>query len=224
MNENRRFILKPSFNNLSERRLNYKDILIYTAVRSFYNSKDKFCFPSYKTISKLAGVSIKFISESLKRLHGAGCLDIWKVGKMPVKHYYKFHTADKYQKVPYQLFDASDLTAHEKSILLLIREYCDSMLNCYATIAEIAEASGLTYRTIHKQYQSLLLKGYLYKYAYEDPLSQTVTMVIKLSDKMNWKFPINSSTAHLKGTIDKPGDPDIVTMALNMIRAMARER
>src|SRR5687767_11159228 len=123
MNDSERFIIKPFFNNLSDYRLNYKDILTYITLRSFYNSKDKYCFPSYETIAKRAQLSKTFITQSIKRLEAAGFIEIWKVGKVRVRHCYKFSKLDQYQKIPYAFLDLGDLTTSEKAMLLLLREH-----------------------------------------------------------------------------------------------------
>ena len=112
MNSNARFVIKPNFNNLSEYRLKYTDILTYITIRSFYNSKDKYCYPSYNTIASLAKLSKKFVGESVKRLDKAGFLDIWKIGNVRVSHSYMFCDVVAFQKIPYQLFQATELTSN----------------------------------------------------------------------------------------------------------------
>lgn len=221
MNDNQRFIIKPDFKNLSEHKLNYKDILIYIAIRSFYNFEDKYCYPSYDAIAKRAQLSKKFVGESVKRLEGAKFLQVWRVVKRRIRHYYRFdQPIISYQKVPYQLLLDSDLTVFEKGILLLFREHCDSFYECSKSIAEIASESGLTYRTIHNQYQTLLLKGYIVECLYEDPLNNTLSKVIRLTQKLKWDFPQSQNTR--SAINEAPEKPDfdinaIIKMATNML-------
>jgi DNA-binding MarR family transcriptional regulator len=190
-----RYVLKPKFNNLSEYRLSQKDILIYTTIRSFFNTQDNFCYPSYATIAKRSGTSVHIVTHSVKRLECAGFIDVWKVGKFKRRHYYKFNDFDNYQKIPYSLFDADDLTAYEKSILLIIAEYSNSLQQIPESIGELASKIGMTYRSLMPQIKSLILKGYVVLEVYENPLDQTLTKYFKLTVKLRWNFPVNSSTA-----------------------------
>lgn len=222
MNDTQRFIIKPNFKNLSEYRLNYKDILTYITIRSFYNSKDKYCYPSYATIAKRSGLSKKFISESVKRLECAGYLDIWKVGKFHVRHCYRFNDEGIYQKIPFSLLDANDISAFEKSMLLILVEYCDSLQRCFQSVSELAVSTGLTYRTIDCQLKSLILKGYVVQEMYENPLDKTFSKYFKLTDKLKWNFPGNFSFTSFKANDSKSESEGlaIVDMALKMVKAM----
>ncbi len=219
MNSKQRFVLKPCFNNLSEYRLNYKDILTYVTVRSFYNSTDKYCYPSYQTLAKRSGLSKKFIAESVQRLECASLLDIWRVGKVRIKHCYKFNDDGQYQKIPLQIFDETALTSNEKGILLLLREYCNSMFECSKSISEISTSSGLTYRTIHRQFKSLILKGYVVEVEREDPLDKTIEKLFKLTDKLNWSFNGGSTTDINRG----PKPPLDVNAIIAMHNKMVRQ-
>ncbi|NEU09801.1 helix-turn-helix domain-containing protein [Flavihumibacter sp. R14] len=188
MDNAKRFILKPTFNNLTEQGLNYKDILTYVAIRSYYNTRDKYCYPSYKTLEKRTGLSSKFISQSIMRLDKAGYLHVWKLGKGRVQHCYKFPDNGTYHKIPYDLLEDKSLNPHEKSMLLLLREYCSDDLVSDNSIREIASLSGLTYRTIHKQFQALTLKGFIRYEEIENTESKTISKVFGFTDKINWQF------------------------------------
>ena len=182
--------MKPKFNNLSENELNYKDILTFIAVRSFYNHTDKYCYPSYKALSELSGLSRKFISLSVKRLYKAGFFSLWKVGKRRVSHWYLFDEMVKFQRIPLSLFSAP-LSVHQKSMLLLLSEYCESGI-CFQSITEIASSSGLSYRTIHRQYQALCLKGYILEGLYADPLEETLIKYFTLTNKLKWNLKVHN--------------------------------
>lgn len=192
MDSNHRFIMKPKFNNLSENGLIYKDILTYVAIRSYYNSKVKYCYPSYKTLAKRSGLGSKFLSQSIKRLEKAGYLEVWRMGKTRVSHCYKFKENGVFQKIPYAVLDCVGLTTHEKSMLLLLREYFNDSLECSLSISEIASSSGLSYRTLHNQLEALILKGYILQEIVESLESQTVSKGFRLSNKIAWKFKENS--------------------------------
>lgn len=187
MDNSNRFVMKPKFTNLSEQGLNYKDILTYIAIRSYYNHTDKYCYPSYKALSQLSGLSRKFLSLSVKRLDKSGFIQLWKVGTKRVSHWYLFNAILNYQRIPLTLF-AAPITVHEKSILLILSEHCESGSTCYLSITEIAALSGLSYRTIYRQYQALRLKGYILEGMYADPLEETLIKYFKLTDKLKWNL------------------------------------
>lgn len=202
MDNANRFIMKPKFNNLTEQGLNYKDILTYVAIRSYYNTKVKYCYPSYKTLEKVIGLGPKFISHSVKRLEKAGFLEVWRVGKGRVQHCYKFKDVGLYQKIPYELLNENAISAHEKAILLMLREFCDDQLRCTIPISEIASSTGLSYRSIHRQFQALTLKGYLVTCHVEDSATKTFSKVFDFSDKLPWRYKNCSLTVDSKCEFD----------------------
>lgn len=183
-----RFILKPDFYNLGELGLDYKDLLTYITIRSFYNSKSKYCYPSFRAISKLSGLSTYFVGKSMKRLRDAGILDVWAVGGRRKKAYwYMFENISGLNKVPYELLLDYDLTTNEKSILILLSEYCKQGF-CSDSTAEIADKSGVSHRVIETWYQTLLLKGYIVESIYEDPLNNTLTKHFALTNMLLWNL------------------------------------
>jgi DNA-binding Lrp family transcriptional regulator len=185
-----RFILKPDFHNLAELGLNYKDLLTYITIRSFHNSKSKHCYPSYRAISKLSGLSTYFVGKSMKRLKDAGILNAWKVvGRRRTAYWYAFDEVEDLFKVPYELLTDPDLTTNEKSILALLLEYCKDGY-CAKSIDEIADKSGVTKRSIEYHYETLLLKGYISESMYEDPLAGILAKHFILTRKMDWDFRV----------------------------------
>ena len=181
-----RFILKPDFYNLGELGLDYKDLLTYITIRSFYNSKSKYCYPSFRAISKLSGLSTYFVGKSMKRLRDAGILDVWAVGGRRKKAYwYMFENISGLNKVPYELLMDYDLATNEKSILILLSEYCKQGF-CSDSTAEIADKSGVTHRVIETWYQTLLLKGYIAESIYEDPLEGTISKYFYFTRMLGW--------------------------------------
>ena len=212
-----RFVLKPRFNNLSEYELKYTDILTYTTIRSFYNSQDKYCYPSYDAISKRSGLSKKFISESIKRLECASLLDVWRIIKVRTQHCYKFPTEGTFDKVPFAIFDQSEFTAQELSMMLLLHEYCDSTFELNNSISELASSSGVPYRTLKTQIKSLLLKGYVVEVEREDFMNQTIEKVLKFTDKIDWCLPGSRSI-----TIQQDS-PKVSTFDVDAVVKMVRK-
>jgi len=218
MNDNNRFILKPHFGNLSERGLDYRDILTYITIKSYYNPKERSCFPTYETIAKHSGLSKKFVGDSVKRLETAGLVDIWKFGKFKVKHNYCFPQFDKYHKVSFDLLDL-DLSANEKATLLLLREYVDGSYCSFKTITEIAKSSGVDVKLLDKNFKLLISKGYIATGYVDDLAEGTVVPYFDLTDKLTWSFKLHS----LKGQTapEKLSGMDIMNWACGMIKKMA---
>lgn len=185
-----RFILKPDFHNLGELGLDYKDLLTYITIRSFNNSKSKYCYPSYRAISKLSGLSTHFIGKSRKRLRDAGVLNSWAiVGRRRKAFWYMFENVSGLSKVPYELLVDRDLSTNEKSILILLSEYCKQGY-CWESLTEIADKAGVTLRIMNLHYQTLLLKGYISESMYENPLDNTLTRHFTMSRMFEWDFRV----------------------------------
>ncbi len=183
-----RFILKPDFHNLGELGLDYKDLLTYITIRSFYNPDSKYCYPGYRAISKLSGLSTHFIAKSIKRLNEAGILKVLPViGRRRKAYWYVFGNISGLSRVPLELLVDKDLTTNEKSILVLLFEYCKHGF-CSESLAEITDRSGVSYRVLKSHYQSLILKGFIVESMYEDPLSNTLTRHFAFTNKLPWSL------------------------------------
>ena len=220
MDDRNRFILKPRFSNLAEYQLQYKDILTYVTIRSYYNTQKKYAYPSYATINSRSGLSTKFISESVKRLEAAGFIDIWKVGKFHVRHYYRFDETMDRQKIPYDFLNSEDLTATEKCMLLMIADSGCTFFDYEQVIETVSKNSGLVKKTITHYIKTLILKGYLAEELFENPLDKTLTKYLKLTDKLKWSLSYTSSATSLKATELEPKSEieDIIKMATDMFR------
>jgi DNA-binding MarR family transcriptional regulator len=220
MNDRNRFILKPRFGNLAEYQLHYKDILTYVTIRSYYNTQKKYAYPSYATIKSRSGLSVKFISESVKRLEAAGFIDIWKVGKFHVSHYYRFDETMGRQMIPYDLLDSEDLTTTEKCMLLMIADSGSTSFDYEQAIDTISKNSGLVKKTITHHVKTLILKDYLAEELFENPLDKSLTKYLKLTDKFKWKLNYTSSAASLKANESQPKSEieDIIKMATDVFR------
>ena len=177
--------MKPDFHNLGELGLDYKDLLTYITIRSFYNSNSKYCYPGYRAISKLSGLSPYFIGKSVKRLNEAGILTVWKVGKLRKANWYMFDNAAGLNKISYELLKDSDLSSNEKSVLILLSEYCKHGY-CAESIADIADKAGVSFKVLNQHYQALRLKGYISESMHEDCLSGTLTKHFALTNMLQW--------------------------------------
>ena len=215
------YIYKPDFGNLADKGLQYKDVITYVGIRSFYNEKDKFCFPSYRTIVKRVGCSIKFLRQSIERLKDAGLMQVYQVGRKRVKHFYKFNSNLSLFKIPAEILTSQDLSISEKASLVILKEY-SAGITCYVSLEEISLKSGIIERTLQTNYQALLLKGYLVETLYEDLLNETVYPIFSFTDKFKWTFP--KAVTHSTSIILSPAAKidQIMEMALAMMAKTPR--
>lgn len=197
-----RFVLVPPMIHLKDKKLKYLDALVYTSLKSFnsqfaqeamFTPKEKYgegCYPALTTICKQSGLAKATVVASLKRLESAKMITTTRFGKVKVANHYWFPDLDQSYTIPFSIFQADDLSANEKAMLICLRQfYIGEELTCMFTntITEIAKHLGLSYRTVHAQYQSLVAKGYVvdetqpYKNDYNRRLLQ-------LSSKLKWVF------------------------------------
>lgn len=184
-NEQRRFIIKPLFNNFNTTNLNYRDVLTFVTIKSFDNHQHE-CFPSQETIATLSGLSKSFIIESVERLEQNKALSIYRSGRYTAQNRsevnkYFFPHITVYNQIPYQIFEADDLKPCEKAMLLLLRQFQSCGNEIYGSINEYSDMLGLTYNAIYKQYKSLVSKGYLDNTL----IKQKRTKLLKI----DWSFP-----------------------------------
>lgn len=202
---------------MAELGLTYKDQLIYLAIRSFYNTKDKYCYPSYKAIASKAGVSAKTVSASVKRLDFAKMIEVWPIGKTRRYHAYKFPEAECLQKIPYGILDIPDLKMQERSMLIMLFEYLSEDYKTHLTITELETASGESYKTIYSQLKSLQTKGYISVRLEETDGEQTLIKVMSISNKLKALFPEKLEEVNM---VVKSSDrsENIMEMAMKLVR------
>ncbi|HEY0769419.1 MAG TPA: hypothetical protein VGD31_03735, partial [Sphingobacteriaceae bacterium] len=120
----------------------------------------------------------------------------------------------------YNLFEIDELTSNQKSILLLIHENCNSLLRCELTTSELSSKCGLALNTITSLVNSLVLKGYLVRDVYEDPLNDILVKYIQLTDKIKWPSQIHILSDCLKADISQtPNANAILDMVMKMVRS-----
>jgi hypothetical protein len=66
----------PDFLKITDHGLQYLDILVYTALRWFNNVEDSLCKPMHETVGKKAGLSKRFVIESVKRLEASDAISV----------------------------------------------------------------------------------------------------------------------------------------------------
>jgi biotin operon repressor len=173
------FVCLPQFLKLDTLKLKYTDALIYVALRSFNNKKNG-CYPAYETIAKKANCSRDFVIKSINRLRQSGLIVVVKSKKIKEVNRYSFKEGHVFEQIPYEIFDI-DLSLYEKSMLLCLRQFFTiGKLRCLYSIKELANLLGISYKTVHRQMDSLIKKGYITQ-------GTGVRKDLRIfSDKINW--------------------------------------
>lgn len=179
------YVLMPFVSNLNGQGLHYNDMLIYLSLRSF-NNRQKGCFPSQQAIAKKAGVSKYYIIDSIARLERTGVIWVKRSEKKHKPNHYFFEELVCPLKVPIAFFKITDLTAHEKGMLLCLLRLL--IPGSRSTIKDISKDLGLTAQQIYKQYQGLLDKGYIKEELIKKRKKRTLDY-----DKVDWTFGNNLS-------------------------------
>lgn len=190
---NRRFVAMPDFLNLKQQNIKYLDALTYATIRSFHNSTTGLCYPAYETIADKAGMSRSFIINSVKRLEKAGFLNITHSKKKHICNQYHFGELPRFERIPYELFDA-DLSANQKAMLLCLRQFFnEGKLTSTYTIAGFAKLLGVSYKTVYSQFISLVDKGYIDEKHIIFKGKTKNKNRLKLTEKIDWHYDYSAS-------------------------------
>ncbi|RVU01277.1 hypothetical protein EOD41_04735 [Mucilaginibacter limnophilus] len=193
------FVAMPLFLNLKDRKLSYKDVLTYVAIRSFYCDDEPYCWPSYDKIMERSGLKRSFLSKSIVRLEKAGVLSVEHSNRKGSCNRYHFDRLTYYHRIPYEIFQASDLSCVEKAMLLCLRQFFMNVIFIWTgNVNEAATHLGLTYDTIYPILKNLKEKGYI-----ESAITRNRphTKWLRLSDKIDWTYDY---TKPLKRSVKAP--------------------
>lgn len=181
------FVAIPNFLQLDKSKIQYLDTLIYTSLKSFDNVADGDCFPRHETIAERAGMSKRFVVDSIKRLEAAGLITVKRSDKKKVANRYYFKEHKHFEQIPYDFFDATDLTPNEKALLICLRQFfIHGLLTCIDKFSVLVHWLGLSYATVKPLYNSLVEKGYIQE-KFKIYRNGNSTLVIKrLTDKISW--------------------------------------
>ncbi len=181
------FVAIPNFYRLDKQPIKYLDILIYTSLKSFDNA-DEDCFPMHETIAKRAGMSKRFVVESIKRLEQAGLITVVRSAKKKASNHYFFNSQKRFEQIPFDLFTKVDLTSSEKAMLVCLRQFfVHGPLKCIDDVPFFCKWLGLSYETIYPIYKSLVGKGYINEKMKVYRNSNISYIVRTLTDKILWK-------------------------------------
>ena len=113
---------------------------------------------------------------------------------------YSFPKDWSYSRIPYEVFHVTDLSLHEKAMLINVRQFFqDGELTALKTVSKMSQLSGITYQSIKKQITALIEKGYIT----ELPKRKNSKRVhcYKLTEKINWKYDYNKVNDKKKPTL-----------------------
>jgi AraC-like DNA-binding protein len=191
------YVNVPDFLDLKDKNLQYLDALIYVTIKSFNDTSSDICFPSHETIAKRAGMSTRFVIDSIKRLEAYSLIKVERSKdrfKKRASNYYcfiegvgkMFHTT---KKIPTAIFDAKELTANEKAMMICLRQFFNhGLLTSIWTVSEYAKRLGLSYSIVKKQFDSLVVKGFITESQKLLKSLKKSNKVYKFSNKINWDY------------------------------------
>ncbi len=180
------FVAIPNFLQLDKSKIQYLDTLIYTALKSFDNPYEG-CFPRHETIAARAGMSKRFVINSIKRLEASKLITVQRSDKRRVSNQYQFTKLEHFEQIPYDLFTATGLTANEKALLVCLRQFfVHGVLTYIDDISIIVKWLGLSYATIKPLYNSLIEKGYIQEQFKIYRKSKCNSTIKRLTDKISW--------------------------------------
>jgi DNA-binding MarR family transcriptional regulator len=197
---NTRYVKLPNCLQIDQLKIKYHDTLVYCAIKSFNNLTEG-CFPAYETIAEQAGCHRDTVMASVERLENATLLSIIK--KIKKVHYvntYTFPPDLGFTRIPYEVFQADDLSFHEKAMLINIRQFFqDGGLTAFRTVSKMSKLSGITYGAMKKQVTALIEKGYITELP-KGKKSKRVNCY-QLTEKINWNYDYTKVSSKKKPTI-----------------------
>lgn len=149
------------------------EILIYVCIRRYMNKETMEAFPSLDTIAKDSGCSKPTVIKTLKEIKRKGYIVTKSYGKATV---YKFNNEKSFEPFSYEFLDKKDLTKSEKLQVLCTQQYMfknDGIGKISYSDNQLCELTGLNWRTIHKNNNTLMKKGYMSQVSLQnrDPIS-----------------------------------------------------
>lgn len=156
---NQRFVALPKKDD--GEMLQKYEILVYVAIRYNMNSQTMTAHPSLETIKTRTGLSIPVIRKIIKKIVEKGYMTVEV--KQGMGTIYTFSNEKSFEPFSYEFLDKTDLTKEEKLQILCTQQYMfkqDGYGKCAFSNSELAKRTGLNRKTISKNNQSLIEKGY----------------------------------------------------------------
>lgn len=168
MEENKpnQFVILPKKDTLLQK----YEILIYVCIRRYMDAKTMEAYPSIECVMRESGCSKPTVNAAIKTIEEKGYFKRIpkKLSKSKVKgrgYVYVFNNEKHFEPFSYEFLDNSKLSKSEKLQILCTQQYMildDATQQGKVSYSdrELSEKTGLDYRTIRRNNESLIDKGY----------------------------------------------------------------
>lgn len=167
-NKNSQYVILPKKENLLQK----YEILIYVCIRRYMRAETMEAFPSIDTIVKDSGCSKPTVIKTIDSIEEKGYFK--RIPKSQAKtkpkpkgrgQVYVFNNAKHFEPFSYDFLDNTKLTKSEKLQILCTQQYMIKDETTHQgkisySDRQLSELSGLDYRTIKRNNESLIDKGY----------------------------------------------------------------
>lgn len=139
------------------------EILIYVCIRRYMNKDTMKAFPSLDTIAKDSGCSKPTVMKTIERIKQKGYLrtEPLRRGRGTM---YIFNNEKSFEPFSYEFLDNKALSKSEKFQILCTQQYMyknDGIGKITYSDKELCELTGIDHRTLKRNNQSLIKKGYM---------------------------------------------------------------
>lgn len=139
------------------------EILIYVCIRRYMNKDTMKAFPSLDTIAKDSGCSKPTVMKTIERIKQKGYLrtEPLRRGRGTM---YIFNNEKSFEPFSYEFLDNKALSKSEKFQILCTQQYMyknDGIDKITYSDKELCELTGIDHRTLKRNNQSLIKKGYM---------------------------------------------------------------
>jgi hypothetical protein len=188
-----RYITLPHLTCLQDLHLHYEDILTYAALKSYNNSVDDLCYPSYETVAQRSGFSCKFVRQSIARLEKSGLVRIKKSKQFRKSNKYWFDDITSFNRIPFDVLYNKELNLHEKSLILCLHQFfITSVERTKQNLISYVHRLGIGTMTFERWYNGLLKKGFIIECIASLP-GDAQTVTCELTGRINWFLPDGQS-------------------------------
>lgn len=149
------------------------EILVYVSIRRYMNAQTMKAYPAYDRICKDSGLSKSTVIKTIKAIEAKGYMKHEFVPGHGIT--YIFNNEKSFEPFSYDFLDNEKLTKAEKLQILCTQQFMfkkDGIGKVSYSDRELAEKTGLDYRTIAKNNNTLIEKGYVMQIeSKRDPLT-----------------------------------------------------
>lgn len=167
-NKNSQYVILPKKETLLQK----YEILIYVCIRRYMRAETMEAWPSIECIMRESGCSKPTVTNSIKIIEQKGYFK--RIPKSQAKTtpkpkgrgcVYVFNNAKHFEPFSYDFLDNTSLSKSEKLQILCTQQYMildetTQQGKISYSDRQLSELSGLDYRTIKKNHESLIDKGY----------------------------------------------------------------